>query len=204
MSVTLTASAALSWIAQLTGCGVDIDSALQSAERFAQDRNRRFNAPTFLPYLNGERTPHNDSDARGLFADLRADHGAEALIYAVLEGVAFALADGLEILEQAGATPASFTSVGGGSRSIFWLQMIADVLSIPLEVAVDGAAGASIGAARLAMLAVGAGTEADVCRKAAASMRLTAEDNNRSMFERRRARFKALYRGERSSRSAAC
>ena len=71
-------------------------------------------APLFLPYLSGERTPHNDAAATGLFAGLRAEHGAEALVYAVLEGVAFAFADGVDVLSEAGARPTASMLVGGG------------------------------------------------------------------------------------------
>ena len=57
-------------------------------------------APLFLPYLSGERTPHNDAAATGLFAGLRAEHGADALVFAVMEGVAFAFADGVDVLAR--------------------------------------------------------------------------------------------------------
>ena len=127
--------------------------------RFARSPEAVAAAPVFLPYLSGERTPHNDADATGLFAGLRADHGAEALIYAVLEGVAFAFADGVDVLAAAGARPAPPMLVGGGARSGFWGQMIADVTGLTIDLAAGAEAGAALGAARLAMLAAGAGDE---------------------------------------------
>ncbi len=122
-------------------------------------------APVFLPYLSGERTPHNDAAATGLFAGLRAEHGADALVYAVLEGVAFAFADGVDVLAEAGARPRAPMLVGGGARSGFWGQMIADVTGLTIDLAAGAEAGAAFGAARLAMLAAGAGDEEAVCRR---------------------------------------
>ena len=78
---------------------------------------KRAGAPIFLPYLSGERTPYNDAAATGLFAGLTAGHGQEALVFAVLEGVAFAFADGVDVLVEAGARPIRPLLVGGGARS---------------------------------------------------------------------------------------
>ena len=80
-------------------------------------RQRSTSAPLFLPYLSGERTPHNDAAATGLFAGLRAEHGAEALVYAVMEGVAFAFADGVDVLERSGRAADRSTMLVGGGRA---------------------------------------------------------------------------------------
>jgi hypothetical protein len=76
----------------------------------------------FLPYLSGERTPHNDASIRGGFAGLGHESDRVALTRAVIEGVAFAFRDSLEALAQAGTRLERVTAIGGGSRSIYWLE----------------------------------------------------------------------------------
>ena len=92
-----------------------------------------------------------------MFAGLRAEHGADALVFAVMEGVAFSFADGVDVLDAAGARPVRPLLVGGGARSEFWGQMIADVTGLTIDLASGAEAGAALGAARLGMLAAGAG-----------------------------------------------
>jgi xylulokinase len=121
---------------------------------------------------------------------LRIEHEADALAYAVMEGVAFGLADGLDVLTDAGAKPRSCILVGGGSRSRFWAQLIADATRVPLDLTEGGEVGAALGAARLGMLAAG-GSEAEVCVKRPVRQRIepTALD-----LSARRKRMAALYR----------
>jgi xylulokinase len=164
MTVALSAAAALDWIAGITGFGADIAGLVDRAEAFAADGAARAGAPVFLPYLTGERTPHNDPAATAAFAGLRIGHGAAALAYAVMEGVAFALADGLDVLTAAGAAPRSLVLVGGGARSGFWAQLIADATGVGFDIPDGAERGAAFGAARLGMLAAGM-TEAEVCIK---------------------------------------
>ena len=199
MSVHLSAAASLSWVAEIGGLDQDIAGLLARTEAWAADAVRRRNAPLFLPYLSGERTPHNDSDASGMFAGLRAGHGIEALTYAVLEGVAFSMADGLDVLSSAGARLDTCQFVGGGARSRFWGQMLADVLGIDLLLPEGAEHGAAFGAARLGMLAAEAGDEASVC----------ARPPVRHVFQpgpdrhaERLVRFRALYPAERQTRTA--
>jgi xylulokinase len=156
----------------------------------------------FLPYLSGERTPHNDAAATGLFAGLRADHGADALIYAVLEGVAFAFADGVEVLAAAGARPRQSMLVGGGARSGFWGQMIADATGLSIDLAAGAEAGAAFGAARLAMLAAGAGDEDAVCRRPAIERQFVPDAARAAVHAPRLRRFRALYAAEKAIREA--
>ena len=156
------------------------------------DRTRRAHAPVFLPYLTGERTPHNDPLATAHFAGLTVEHGADALGYAVLEGVAFALADCLDVLVEAGAAPKSCMLVGGGSRSAFWAQLISDVTALTLDLPVGAEIGSAFGAARLAMLAAG-GSEAEICVKPAVRRSFVHEVSNAPLLAERRARMQALY-----------
>lgn len=90
------------------------------------------NAPFFLPYLSGERTPHNDPDARGIFWGMTHSSLRAQLGYAVLEGVSFGINDGLQALKESGTPIAQCSLVGGGARSPFWAQLLADILAMPV------------------------------------------------------------------------
>ncbi|WP_417668188.1 xylulokinase [Roseibium sp.] len=107
----------------------------------------------FLPYLGGERTPHNDVDIRAGFYGIAHDTDRRALTHAVLDGVAFALKDCMAALEAAGSSVERLTAVGGGSRSAAWLEIIASLLNVTIDVPADGDFGASLGAARLGQAA---------------------------------------------------
>jgi xylulokinase len=196
MAVHLSAAASLEWIARIVGAE-DIAALLTRVEAFAADPGRRENAPVFLPYLSGERTPHNDPQASGMFAGLRAEHGAEALVYAVLEGVAFAFADGLDVLRGAGAALTSCLLVGGGARSVLWGRMLADVLDLPLVLPSGAETGAALGAARLGMLAAGAADEATVCVQPPVQR---VFEPGADRHAARLARYRALYPAERAAR----
>ncbi len=202
MSVILSAAAALTWVAELVGAS-DITALLARVAAWAETPGAREGAPVFLPYLNGERTPHNDPMANGMFAGLRAGHGAEALVYAVLEGVAFALADGIDVLRSAGAALDRCMLVGGGARSRFWGQMLADVLAVPLMLPEGAETGAAHGAARLAMLAAGAGDEAAICIPPTVRETFRPDPSQAAFYAPRLSRFRALYTAERATRTAA-
>jgi xylulokinase len=192
MAVMLSAAFALDWVAGVTGNAENIGGFLARAERFAGEPDQRARAPVFLPYLTGERTPHNDPLATAQFAGLTAQHGAEALGYAVLEGVAFALADCLDVLAEADAAPKSCMLVGGGSRSAFWAQLISDATGLTLDLPEGAEIGSAFGAARLAMLAAG-GSEAEICAKPAVRRRFVPEVSLVPLLAERRARQQSLY-----------
>jgi xylulokinase len=194
MAVILSAAASLSWFAGIAGRANDIGGLVAAAEAFASDPEALANAPVFLPYLNGERTPHNDPTATAHFAGLRAGHDAAALAYAVMEGVAFALADGLTVLADANAAPRGCMLVGGGARSRFWAGLIADATGLTLDVPEGAEVGAAFGAARLAMLAAGM-DEAAVCAKPPLRDRIAPSGRDPHMIARRRERTLSLYRG---------
>ncbi len=107
----------------------------------------------FLPYLSGERTPHNDVGVRGAFFGLDQAHGRKDMTQAVLEGVAFSFKDCLDVLTMPLSQPRRLIAVGGGSRSRYWLKVIATVLNLPIAVPEDGDFGAAFGAARLGLIA---------------------------------------------------
>jgi len=153
MGVILAATDALNWFAGITGTRPD---ALTAALGPLQAPSRTL----FLPYLGGERTPHNDAAIRGQF--LHLDHASDraALTRAVLEGVTHALRDCHDALTGTGTHIDRLIAVGGGSRSDYWLQAIATSLGCPVDVPEAGDYGGAFGAARLGMMAVtGAGIE---------------------------------------------
>ena len=159
MGVMLSAAASLAWLARILATP---DSALLAPLGEVVERP---SPVQFLPYLDGERTPHNDAAAAGAFVGLRSTMGREDLVQAVLEGVAYAARDNLVALESAGSSIAEVDLVGGGSRSALWAQIIADVLGIPVHRVEEGEVGAALGAARLGRLAATGENPADVCRR---------------------------------------
>ncbi|MDU7248596.1 MAG: xylulokinase [Klebsiella pneumoniae] len=188
MSVMLSAASCLQWFCRLTGT-TEVALLAEIAELSEEDKA---NAPFFLPYLSGERTPHNDPDARGIFwgmthASLRAQLG-----YAVLEGVSFGINDGLQALKESGTPIAQCSLVGGGARSPFWAQLLADILAMPVVTHKGGETGGALGAARLACLAAGKPVAA-VCEKPEVWQTWRADPIRHHILMQRYAQFKALY-----------
>jgi xylulokinase len=110
-------------------------------------------AVRFLPYLSGERTPHNDAAIRGAFTGLAAGTSRDDLTQAVLEGVAFGLRDSFEALKATNAQMDGLMAIGGGTGSRYWLGLIATVLGVPLHLPKGSEFGAALGAARLGLTA---------------------------------------------------
>jgi len=160
MSVMLSAASALRWVTQTLG---QPDEATLIDQAAALTDAQRRQAPLFLPYLSGERTPHNDAHAQGVFFGLTHAHDAAALGYAVLEGVGFGLLDGWQALQAGGGTADALWLVGGGARSAWWAGLLASLLDLRLVTGIGAEAGGALGAARLAWLACG-GTQHEVCR----------------------------------------
>jgi len=160
MSVMLSAGGSLRWIRDVLAPGTEYESLLDGASDVPPGSDGLW----FLPYLTGERSPHPDPLARGAFVGLTLGHERRHLVRAVLEGVAYGLRDGLDLILEAGvAAPTQIRASGGGTRSGLWLQILADVLGAEIAT-VNTAEGAAYGAAVLA--AVGAGWHPcveDVC-----------------------------------------
>ncbi|MFN7154484.1 MAG: xylulokinase [Acidovorax sp.] len=197
MSVMLSAASAFGWITRLTGRG---DEAQLSDAVGALVPSRQAQAPLFLPYLSGERTPHNNAAATGVFMGLRAEHEAADLAYAVMEGVGFGLLDGLNAMRAAGEGWGGATGlndealalVGGGARSNPWAQLLASALGTPLQRPQGAHAAAALGAARLAAMACG-GDEAHWCQPLPADATFTPQPAQQILLADRYARFVALY-----------
>jgi xylulokinase len=158
MSVMLSAASCLDWVANLTaqkGVG-EMLASLEAQERFDTPE-------IFLPYLTGERTPHNNPNACGMFFGLNANTDATSLCLSVLHGVALGFADCLQVLRDAGTDPDTITVIGGGARSEFWGKILASSLNKPLVYRNGCDVGPSLGAARLARLCFGDITIEEVC-----------------------------------------
>lgn len=187
MAVTLSATTSLGWLSRLCKAG-DEAALARTAEAITAER-----APLFLPYLNGERTPHNDANARGLFLGLSSTTDSAALAYAVMEGVAFSLADGYAALAQAGTRIDEAFALGGGSNSRFWLGLVAAITGIRLVRPAGADKGAAFGAARLAMLAAGQGDVAAICRAPAAADVVEPDPALGERLRPRYERYRLLY-----------
>jgi len=189
MSVMLAAAASLSWATRLTGRP---NEAALLAEMAQLDAAAKRRAPLFLPYLSGERTPHNDPLATGVLFGLTHEHGAGAIAHAVIEGVSFSLLDGLSALREAGTQVSRLSLVGGGARSAVWAQMLASALDAEIVTHAGSEAGGALGAARLAWLATGA-DEADVCIAPPVAATYRPEAAERARLMARHPRYRALY-----------
>ncbi len=155
MAAMLNGATALAFVARLAGA----DAA--TLEREAADGYRGPGETIFLPYLSGERTPHDDPHARGVVFGLGEAATRVDLTRAAMEGVALTLADARACLAATGDAPRGFDLIGGGARSALWTQMIASAVDAPITRRKGGEVGPAFGAARLALLAAtGAAAEA--------------------------------------------
>ncbi|WP_394647399.1 xylulokinase [uncultured Sphingomonas sp.] len=188
MAVHLSAAVCVDWVARLIG-------APGAADVFARaEQAGPGNGPElFLPYLSGERTPHNDAQVRGGFLHLDHDTTPERLAQAVLEGVAFALADGVRVLRESGTRVERLSVIGGGARSRYWGETLAAALEVELAYLKGGEVGPAMGAARLAQLAVDGGTPADVCVAPPVSHIITPDPALVDRLAPKRAAFRAAY-----------
>jgi len=148
MSVHLSAASCIDWAAGAMGIA-------EPAEFFAaaEQAGPASGPELFLPFLSGERTPHNDPHLRAGFLGLGNETDTARMAVAVLEGVAFAHADGLDALREAGTQVDTLSVIGGGSRSRFWGTILAAVLGAKLRYLDGGEVGPALGAAKLALTA---------------------------------------------------
>jgi xylulokinase len=189
MAVLLTAASALDWVVRLTGRS-NPEDLLAAAE----ERGLRAGAPFFLPYLSGERTPHNDPHSRGVFFGMTSETTNADLAVAVLEGVAFAFWDGLDVLVEDGSKIGDISVTGGGARSPYWGKLLAAALNRPLTYRQGGEIGAAFGAARLARMAL-SGEAPESCCSAPAIRNIVEPDAELcKLFADRRPIFTQLYR----------
>jgi xylulokinase len=189
----LSAASALTWIACILG--------VASIERFlAEIEAANFSPaeiPVFSPYLSGERTPHDDPLASATLSNLRAAAGPLHIGRAVLEGVAFAMADCHDALTEAGAPIETIALIGGGARSRFWGRIIATVIDRPLQLPPLAPLGPALGAARLARQASGGALTGEAERNA--TITLEPDAPSRAGLQERRAIYRQHYAKMRGS-----
>jgi xylulokinase len=192
MAGMLNGASVLRWAHELTGGG-DLDAALREVEAAYAGPSRL----TFLPYLTGERTPHNNPQARGVFLGLDPATGKNDVLQAVLEGVAFSLMDARDCLIAADAECSLPGFIGGGSRSRFWGQVIANVTGLTLVPYRGPELGPALGAARLAIIsATGAGV-AEVARIPEGGEPIVPDPGMTAAYRPHYERFRALYQSVR-------
>ena len=187
MGVILAATDSLNWLARQTGS----DAAALTAAL-----GQSVGPPgtvQFLPYLSGERTPHNDSAIRGAFLNLDIATGPEDLTKAVLEGVAFALRDSLDALRGAGAQISRLMAIGGGAQSPYWVELCATVLDLPLDRPDRGEFGAALGAARLAICAATGAAPETVMTPPAISDTVAPRDDLKNAYAEALTSWRATY-----------
>jgi xylulokinase len=183
MAVTLSAGTSLKWWREVLGSQPTYEDLTALAEAAPPGSDGLF----FLPYLSGERTPHQDPNARGAFVGLRAHHTKAHLTRALMEGVVLSLREGLDIMRSLGVPIGVARATGGGARSPFWRQLQADIFNLPVERTIADE-GPAYGAALLG--GVAAGTFRDVAEGTA--MIRQAADVAEPNSERSR-RYDAIY-----------
>lgn len=189
MSVVLSAASCLSWVTKLTGAA----NEQNLLDEVALEDFTKPCAVTFLPYLSGERTPHNNPNAQGVFLGLGHNTTRAVLARAVLEGVAFAFADGQQVLLDAGTKIEQVSVIGGGARSELWGRILASVLNRPLIYREGSEVGPAFGAARLARMAVTSELPASVCLPGKIKHIIEADSTMAEIYQVQYQKHQALY-----------
>lgn len=187
MGVMLSATDSLNWLSGIAGTTpAELTGPLGEKLQLP-------GAVRFLPYLSGERTPHNDSEIRGSFTGLGVATSRNDMTQAVLEGVAFGLRDSFEALKATGAQIEQLTAIGGGTASRYWLKLIATVLGVPLALPRSGEFGAALGAARLGMTAATGAAPEDIMLMPEISETISPDAGMREAFNQAYQAFRASY-----------
>ncbi|WP_375451154.1 xylulokinase [uncultured Devosia sp.] len=187
MGVILSAADSLNWLARMTG---------QKPADLAGAAETQFQGPgaeIFLPYLSGERTPHNNANARGAFVGLSQSTDPARLAQAVMEGVTFAFRDCQRVLNDAGTRIDRLLAVGGGSKSPLWLRMIATNLDMEIALPEDGDFGGALGAARLGLCAATGAAPANIMTMPAIMTVIAPDRGLAQAYADQYARYRALY-----------
>jgi len=190
MGVILSAGGSLRWTRDALGADMPFDALVAEAATVPAGAL----GVTFLPYLAGERTPHMDSQARGAWLGLSLAHGRPHLVRAVLEGVAYGLADAVDAMRALGVDPPVFARTGSGFASELWTTIVASVLERPLRRAADE--GPAYGAALLASVGTGAHASVEAAVEAFSPPRGETTGPvavDATTYRRGLARFRAAY-----------
>lgn len=186
MGVILAATDSLNWLARILG------EAPGDLARALPDQITGPSDTMFMPFLSGERTPHNNAKLRGGFAGLAIGSERTELTASVMEGVAYALRDNLEALKATGTDLTSVLALGGGARSRYWLETLATLLGLELKRPADGEFGAAMGAVRLAMIAAGNGDIASVMSQPAIAETISPRPDLTAQYDQGYARYRAM------------
>ncbi|MBD9626952.1 xylulokinase [Ensifer sp. ENS06] len=189
MAALLNGASPLSAAARWTG-GEDVATLLAEAEADFVGPSRLL----ALPYLSGERTPHNDPLARGTLVGLTRSTTRSEVLQAFCEGVAFSLADGLDVLTRNEGRPGQLALIGGGARSRFWAKLIASVLDVSLVRHCSSERGPAFGAARIARLSVTGEDPATVIVPPAIEDIIESDPELHAAYQPRLEAFRDLYR----------
>jgi xylulokinase len=187
MSVMLSAASCLEWASTLTG-GTPVGDLVAAAENETQFGQSR---ALFLPYLSGERTPHNNPNAQGVLFGLSHDSGPAAITQAVLEGVALGFADGLDVLSS-GSEIETVSVIGGGARSDYWGRILSAALKKPLIYRKNADVGPALGAARLAQMGAN-GLTKPAFEPPAIESEIQPNADDMTFMSEQLQRFRALY-----------
>ncbi|HEY5891338.1 MAG TPA: xylulokinase [Acidimicrobiia bacterium] len=190
MSVMLSAAGSLRWLRDALAPRTSFEDLLFGAAEAGPGAS----GLTFLPYLSGERTPHNDPNATGAFVGLKLEHDLRHMTRAVLEGVAFGLRDGLDLMVAVGIPqPVSIRASGGGTKSTLWRQILADVLEADIDIVATGE-GAAFGAGLLASVGAGHFDSVESAVTNAVEVETVAMPaGNAALYREGHSRYKALY-----------
>ncbi|MFN4209073.1 MAG: xylulokinase [Devosia sp.] len=195
MGVILSATDSLNWLSRITG---------QKQAELSGAAEAQFKGPgeeIFLPYLSGERTPHNNAGARGSFVGLSHSSDTARLAQAVMEGVTFAFRDSQRVLHDAGTKIDRLLAVGGGSKSALWLKMIATNLDMEIALPEDGDFGGALGAARLGLCAAEGASPATVMTMPPIRTVIAPDKSLSAAYSDQYARYRALYPAIEEARS---
>ncbi|MBT1260434.1 xylulokinase [Pseudomonas sp. VS40] len=191
MGAMLAGASCLRWVTRLTGT-LDEQTLLDQVQtQLPIEQTVPLSTPLFLPYLAGERTPHNDPLLRGGFMGLGHDCTPAMLGYAVMEGVGFGLLDALRAVQSAGADVGACALVGGGARSGYWAQLLANILQREIFTLHGSELSACIGAAKLGFLAIDQG-EALVQTGMPVKARYVPDARQQAVLEARYRKFQGL------------
>ncbi|MDJ0686030.1 MAG: xylulokinase [Alphaproteobacteria bacterium] len=189
MAAMLNGARPLQWWSETTG--VEIADLLAEVENdIGKDPGR---APLFLPYLTGERTPHNDAAIRGGFYGLENDTSRAEMTRAVIDAVAYSFCDARDALAGAGTRVTAPSAIGGGARSDLLLQTMADATGFVIRRRKDADAGPAYGAARLAAASTGAITLSELAQTPPLDRQFDPDPHKAAHHAERLARYRALY-----------
>ena len=195
MGVILSATDSLNWLSRMTG---------KKQAELSGEAEAQFKGPgevIFLPYLSGERTPHNNANARGSFVGLSQSTDSAQLAQAVMEGVAFAMRDCQRVLADAGTEIKRLLAVGGGSKSALWLKMLATNLDMEIALPADGDFGGALGAARLGLCAATGANPAEIMTMPPVRTIIAPDRTMSAAYSDQYARYRAQYPAIEEARS---